>query len=175
MKIICLVIFILGLVLFGIGMSMRTKQIVMETTTPETIITPKVIKGTTARNAAIGAGTGAVVGGGVGAGLGGVGLVCCGTGIGLPVGIVCLTLAGAGALLGGSVGAVASRSDRIIEIPTIINRTSTQVLSAYSPAEYWSVLLIGMSLMAIGAYILIWTMRQKATGANAFPPAEMHP
>ncbi len=57
--------------------------------------------GTQQRNAIIGGVTGGVAGATLGALIGGVGIVACGTGVGVPVGAVCL---GVAALFGG-VGA----------------------------------------------------------------------
>ena len=53
---------------------------------------------------AVGAGVGAAVGAGVGAVIGGIGVVACGTGFGIPVGVVCLGLAAVCGAIGAGVG-----------------------------------------------------------------------
>lgn len=61
---------------------------------------------------AVGAGVGAAAGVGAGSALGGVGIVMCGTGIGIPVGVVCCILGGAGAVIGHNVGRAIDSSGR---------------------------------------------------------------
>lgn len=169
MKIVAIFLVVFGCILFGVGMSMRTKQNIIKTTSNETIYHDKVVKGSK-KNAAIGAGTGAAVGVGVGATIGGVGIALCGTGVGIPVGVVCLALGGVGALLGGGVGLAASTPDKVVKVPETIERTTTQVVSAYSPAEYWSIILIGMTIVAIGMYLWFWKRQNDAVQNNSTIP-----
>ena len=54
--------------------------------------------------AGVGASVGAAVGAGAGAIIGGIGVVACGTGFGIPVGVVCLGLAAVCGAIGAGVG-----------------------------------------------------------------------
>lgn len=141
MKIIAVSLIIVGCVLFGVGMSMRTKQNAF------THIETEVREGNMGTAIAAGAGTGAVVGGAAGATIGGIGLAACGTGVGIPAGIVCLVAAGVCAVIGAGAGAAVGRPDEVTTKPV------TEMVNAYSPIEYWTVLLIGIVLVGIGIYM----------------------
>lgn len=149
MKIIAVVLVVIGSVLFGIGMSMRTKQNAFIT------IETEVIKGNKGKSATIGAATGAAVGAGAGATVGGIGIVACGTGVGIPVGVVCLVAAGLCALIGGGVGMAVGTPDETITKPI------TQMVNAYSAVEYWTVLIAGALLMGIGVFLFLRAKRKE--------------
>ena len=149
MKILAIFLVLIGCVLFGIGMSMRTKQHAI------TRLETKVRKGNRGTAVAVGAGTGAVVGGATGAAIGGVGVVACGTGVGIPVGVVCFLAAGVCALIGGGVGAAVSTPDKTISRPV------TEMVNAYSPVEYWSILIIGTVLLCIGICMFLLALGKK--------------
>lgn len=98
--------------------------------------------------AAIGAGTGAAAGGVVAACVGGVGVVACGTGIGIPVGVTLLGLTalfgGAGAAVGAATGETTTTITPVItKVPFLVQTTGP----AFHP-------LIGLSLITLGALIL---------------------
>ena len=78
MKMVAVILVLTGIVLFGVGMSMRTKQNAFMTTK----------KGDKVESMAVGATAGAVTGGvgAASAGLGGIGIAACGTGVGIPAG-----------------------------------------------------------------------------------------
>ena len=143
MKTISVILVIVGAILFGIGMSMRTKQNAFTT------IETEIIQGNKGKAAAIGATTGAAVGAGAGAAVGGIGIVACGTGVGIPVGVVCLVAAGLCSLIGGGVGIAVGMPDEVITTPV------TQMVNAYSPVEYWTVLVAGALLMGIGVFLFL--------------------
>lgn len=155
MKSIAVILVLIGMVLFGVGMSMRTKQNAFTTLQSE------VIKGNRGKTAAIGVATGAVVGGSAGAMVGGVGIVACGTGVGIPVGIVCLTTAGICALIGGGVGLAAGTPSTTITTPV------TEIVNAYSPLEYWTVIVAGCLLISIGMFLFIRVIRRRANSETA--------
>ena len=103
---------ILAAILFFIGLQMKqsTKEWIEQ---HKELIT---IEGNRTTTTLVGAGTGAAAGGVLGFLIGGIGIAACGTGIGIPAGVVCLSLA---AILGGAgagVGAIAGREDRIEEV-----------------------------------------------------------
>ena len=98
--------------------------------------------------AAIGAGTGAAAGGVLAACVGGVGVVACGTGIGIPVGAALLGLTalfgGAGAAVGAATGETTTTITPVItKIPILVQTTG----HAFHP-------LIGISFIALGALTL---------------------
>ena len=143
MKILATLLVLIGCVLLGLGMSMRSKQHAM------THMETEIREGNRETAVVVGAGTGAAVGAGAGAAIGGVGIALCGTGIGIPAGIVCLLAGGAGALIGGGVGAAVSTPDETISKPV------TEMVNAYSPVEYWTVLIIGIALICAGIYMFL--------------------
>ena len=143
MKAIAVSLVVIGSVLFGLGMSMRVKQNAF------TRMETEVIKGDQGKKAAIGAVAGAAVGAGAGATVGGVGVVLCGTGFGIPAGAVCLGVAGICSLIGGGVGALAGTPDETIAKPI------TDLVNAYSPIEYWTVLVVGALLIGIGMFLFL--------------------
>lgn len=141
MKTIGVVLVVLGLVLLALGFTMRSKQNAF------THMEEEVIEGNRGTTTAVGAATGAVAGGVLGASIGGIGVALCGTGVGIPAGVVCLGLA---ALLGGggaAVGAAVGAPDKTVSTPVV------EMVNAYSPMEYGIVLGIGVFLL-IGGIIL---------------------
>lgn len=155
MKTVSVVLVLVGMALFGVGMSMRTKQNAFTT------IQTEVVKGNRGKVAAVGAATGAVVGGSAGAMVGGLGIAACGTGIGVPVGVVCLAAAGLCALIGGGMGLAAGTPDKTIP------GTITTMVNAYSPWEYWSVIVAGCLLVSIGVLLFVGVMRRQMKGGAA--------
>ena len=140
MKHVAVILVLLGMVLLGVGMSMRAKKNVFT----------KTEEGNKIEAVAVGATAGAVAGGVGAAGVGGIGVVLCGTGFGIPAGAVCLLAAGACALIGGGIGYAVGTPDK----------TSTIIGSAYSAWEYWSVIIIGCLLISIGMFYLLRAMRR---------------
>ncbi len=147
MRILSVVLVLIGCVLLFLGVSMRAKQHVF------TRLETEVREGNRGTAIAVGAGTGAVVGGTAAATIGGVGIAACGTGVGIPAGVVCLLAAGVCAVVGGAAGAAFGTSDETITTPV------TEMVNAYSPIEYWTVLIIGALMVCIGLYLLLWTKR----------------
>jgi hypothetical protein len=90
---------IIGAILLAIGYYMHAAKAVRQETRFRDVTSTTSTKG---RNAAVGGGVGAVVGGGGAAVVGGVGVAACGTGFGLPAGLL---LIGIAALVGGGAGA----------------------------------------------------------------------
>lgn len=150
MKLFAVILVLMGISLFGVGMSMRSKENVFTTTQ----------KGDRVESATVGATAGAVAGGigAVSAGIGGVGIAACGTGIGIPAGAVCLLAAGACALIGGGIGYATGTPDK----------TSTIVVNAYAPWEYWTVIIVGCLLISIGTFFLFRTMKKTENGATDY-------
>ncbi len=100
------------------------------------------IPGTKGRNAAIGAGIGAVGGGTLAAVLGGFGVVIAGTGFGLPAGMFLIATAatvgaGAGAICGSATGNSAT------------SVMKTHVVPAYETWQWASIIIIGVILLVI--------------------------
>lgn len=93
---------LLGGILLYAGIFMATQRLAV------------VHEGTKGRNAAIGAVSGGVLGGGAAALVGGIGIVACGTGFGIPAGVPLIILASAvGAGVGGVAGAATGKSSYI--------------------------------------------------------------
>ena len=151
MKKLAILLIVIGCILFGLGMSMRTKQHAI------TRLQTEIQKGNRGTAIAVGAGTGAIVGGAAGATIGGIGIAICGTGVGIPAGVVCLLAAGVCSLIGGGAGAAVSTPDKTISKPV------TEMINAYSPMEYWSVLIIGAVLIGVGIYIFMWVQKNKTS------------
>ncbi len=96
--------------------------------------------GTQERNAIIGGVTGGVAGAGLGALIGGIGIVACGTGVGAPVGVVCVGLAALFGGAGATTGYVTGKPD------------STDVIVHSDPIfAKW----IWVSLISIGVVLLL--------------------
>ncbi|MGN0867198.1 MAG: hypothetical protein ACI4SG_05930 [Oligosphaeraceae bacterium] len=141
MKKIAVFLILVGAVLFGIGMSMREKRLAVTRT----------IEGNSSQTAAAGAAVGVVSGGVAGATIGGIGLALCGTAVGIPAGLVCLGAAGLCGLIGGSVGAACGTPDQNV----------TELIHAYSPGEYWTVISIGAILVCLGLYMVFFSKSRK--------------
>lgn len=157
MKAIAVTLVVMGAILFGIGMSMRTKQNAFTT------IETEIIQGNRGKAAAIGATTGAAFGAGAGVAVGGIGIAACGTGVGIPVGVVCLAAAGLCALIGGGVGIAVGTPDETIAKPV------TQIVNAYSPLEYWTVLVAGALLIGIGVFLFLRAKKDMACAGQQTP------
>lgn len=140
MKYVAVILVLLGMVLLGVGMSMREKKNVFT----------KTEDGSKIESMAFGATAGAVAGGAGAVGVGGIGIVLCGTGFGIPAGAVCLLGAGVCALIGGGIGYAVGTPDKTVTI----------VEQAYSAWEYWSVIVIGCLLISIGMFYLLRTLRR---------------
>ncbi len=147
MKVCAIALILFGCILFGIGMSMRTKQNAF--THLETEIIKGNRTGTTTTGALIGTGVGAATG----ATIGGIGIAMCGTGIGIPAGIVCLGTAAICGLIGAGAGAAVGKPDETITKPV------TEMVNAYSPGEYWTVITIGALLIGIGLNIFCFSKK----------------
>ena len=143
MKIFAIIMIGLGCLLFALGLSIQTKQHKI------TKIENQVKKGNRGTSVAVGATSGAIVGGTAGASIGSIGIAACGTGVGIPVGVVCLITAGICAVVGGGIGAAVSNPDTQIEVPVV------EMVNAYSPVEYLTVLVVGAILILGGLYLLL--------------------
>ena len=143
MKWLNIALIVIGCFLFSVGMSMRAKKNAF--TTMETTVKEGNVFKTTATGAAVGGATGCAVG----AAVGGIGIAACGTGVGIPVGVVCLGAAAICALIGGGVGAAFGTPDQVEQRPVV------ELVSAYSPYEYWSVMIVGAIIVAIGIFLLL--------------------
>ena len=115
------------------------------------------IPGTKERNALIGGGTGFLAGGATGASIGGVGVVACGTGVGIPAGLVLLGLAGMGGGLGAGVGWLTGEPTQT-PIPYTVN-----VLEKTYPE--W----LGLGLMALGVLMMVWLIVSHMVGQMPRP------
>lgn len=103
----------------------------------------KTIPGTVVQNAAIGGAVGATAGVVTGASIGGIGVVLCGTGFGIPAGVVCLGLAAIMGTAGAAVGAAAGETSKVVEEMVPVTKTGP----AYSTWIWVMLLLIGISLI----------------------------
>lgn len=136
------VLIVLGVSLLVAGVDMRSARRIWSETTERT----RKMPGTKGRNAVIGAGVGAVGGGILAATIGGVGIVACGTGIGLPAGVILIgTAAGLGAGGGAIVGAATGRS------PTTApdTQTTTFIVPAYDTWQWGFVIAFGTVLLIL--------------------------
>lgn len=112
-------------------------------------ITVKTIEGTKGRNAAIGGVIGGVGGAAAGAAVGGIGIALCGTGVGIPAGVVCISLALLGGATGAAVGSATGDPTTQVEEMIPIEKTG----AAYSTWIWVVLLLIGISLVIYAIYI----------------------
>lgn len=103
----------------------------------------ELVKGTSGRNALVGGAVGAVGGGAAGAVLGGVGVAAAGTGIGIPVAVVCLLGAAIFGVAGAAVGSATGSEDQIV----------THVTPAYK-AWHWA------TVMAVGGVLVMVHMKR---------------
>lgn len=144
---IAIVLFAAGIACLGIGIHMSVSR---KTAEKELLVagntTECIVKGT-----ATGAGVGALAGAGAGAALGGVGIAACGTGVGIPAGVVCLIGAGVFALLGGGVGggvgAAVSTPDSVVSIVEDAG-------GAYSLWSWLTMMVIGVFLFCVAVAVL---------------------
>lgn len=106
-----IVIVCVGILLAAIGSYMLTCKVVHHSTREELKEGNK--KTTTAAGAIAGAATGTAAG----VAIGGIGVAAMGTGIGIPVGVVCLGLAAILGSAGGGVGYALGKDDSIVLKP----------------------------------------------------------
>lgn len=137
-----LILIVLGVSLVVVGINMRAAK----NSWDETIKTENQIPGTKGRNAAIGAGVGAVGGGVLAAVVGGIGIVVAGTGFGLPAGAA---LIGTAAALGAGGGAVAGAATGKSATTATHTETITHTAAAYETWQWASVLAIGGVLLLL--------------------------
>lgn len=140
---VAIVLVVLGIIVFGIGIAMHSAK------TTSTTVTTEVEKGNKGKAAAAGAATGVVAGGAAGAAIGGVGVVLCGTGFGIPAGVVCIGAATICGLVGGGVGAAVGKPDVTVVKP------KTLTTQTYSPYVCWTVILAGCLMVSIGLIIFL--------------------
>ena len=109
----------------------------------------KTIEGTVVKNAAIGGAVGATAGAATGAAIGGIGIAACGTGIGIPVGLVCIGLAAIMGTAGAAVGAATGESSKVVEVMVPVNKTGP----AYSTWIWVTLLIIGICIIIYAIYM----------------------
>ncbi|MBQ9788802.1 MAG: hypothetical protein IJW31_04295 [Lentisphaeria bacterium] len=150
-------IILVGIVLIVIsfGMKSATKTWIEQQMQTETI------KGNKGVTTAVGATIGAAGGATAGAVIGGVGIVACGTGIGIPAGAVCLILAGifggAGAVIGNAAGKETQIVENLVEV--------TQQGPVFGTWLWVSVMSIGIILVLSGIlnYIIKYYKHKQQT------------
>lgn len=146
MKFKPLLLIALGVSLLVVGLNMRAAQ--------NRWTTQEEIPGTKGTYASIGAGVGAGGGGILAAIVGGIGIVACGTGIGLPAGLLLIGSVAVGAGAGAVTGAAMGTSATTISV--------THVEPAYQ-TWHW-VLVVGA-----GVLLLVWSVFEVK---KAVPPAK---
>ena len=112
----------------------------------------KTIPGTVVQNAAIGGAVGVTTGVATGAAIGGIGIAACGTGIGIPVGLVCIGLAAIMGTAGAAVGAVTGETSKVVEELVPVTKTGP----AYSTWIWATLLIIGICLIIYGICMARW-------------------
>ena len=127
----------------------------------------KTIPGTVVQNAAIGGAVGATAGVVTGASIGGVGVVLCGTGFGIPAGLVCIGLAAIMGTAGAAVGAATGETSKVVEELVPVTKTGP----AYSTWIWVMLLIIGICLViyAIGMVRRIHIMETSAKATPEIP------
>ena len=127
----------------------------------------KTIPGTVVQNAAIGGAVGATAGVVTGASIGGVGVVLCGTGFGIPAGLVCIGLAAIMGTAGVAVGAATGETSKVVEELVPVTKTGP----AYSTWIWVMLLIIGICLViyAIGMVRRIHIMETSAKATPEIP------
>lgn len=133
------IILLLGIAVWSLGSYMLFATHSVTTTTPGTDCM--------AEGAVVGGVIGAAAGAGAGALLGGIGIAACGTGVGIPVGAVCLGLAGVLGLGGAATGAAAG------SIVSTDGTTTTIELPTYSHG-------LALAVIILGGLITIWALWQ---------------
>lgn len=137
------ILVLVGILLIGIGGAMKSAY------------TTKVIEGNQTATTATGAVIGTATGAATGAAIGGVGIAACGTGVGIPVGLVCLGLATVFGTAGGVIGYSAGTPDTF----------ETTLL--YSPILSYTVMGIGILLIITATFI-----KSPQTGKDEVPQAD---
>lgn len=137
---------VFGLILFAVGMTMFTRDQVIQEKTME------LKKGDKTITSFAGAGVGSVTGATTGLTVAAIGTAITGTGFGIPVGLAILGIGVTCGLLGGGVGGATGywlgSPDTYVPIEV------TKVLPAYSPFEIWGVLVIGSIIVAVGVFVI---------------------
>ena len=104
------------------------------------------VAGTKGRNAAIGALGGSAAGGAAGLLIGGIGVALCGTGIGIPAGVMLI----GGAVVGAGAGATAGAA---IGTPAYSYQTQIQHVEAAYRTWHWAgLLVIALILFAVALH-----------------------
>ena len=140
----------LGVACIVIGIDMKDKQIRWSETSDNTTNIP----GTKNRNALIGVGTGAASGGVLAFLVGGVGIVFCGTGVGLPAGAAIITLA---SVLGGTAGGITGAALGTSSSTHSQQITVWQSAPAYESWQWVTLLIIGATLLGFAVLEIINT------------------
>jgi hypothetical protein len=137
---------IIGAILLAIGYYMHAAKAVRQETRFRDVTSTTSTKG---RNAAVGGGVGAVVGGGGAAVVGGVGVAACGTGFGLPAGLL---LIGIAALVGGGAGAtIGAATGKTTTVVSQVPYNVQIVEPAYSHD-------VSLAVIVLGSLIVIWVI-----------------
>ena len=126
-----IILLVIGIALIVIGVSMRGMYVQTRT------------EGNKTETTMLGGAVGGAIGLGTGAAIGGVGVALCGTGIGIPAGVVCLTLAGVFGAAGGAIGYGCGTPDTI----------TTQLM--YPSSLSWIIIAFGVSLALMGIHTLL--------------------
>lgn len=139
----------IGVSLIVAGYNMKYAK----TTRNEETKTEVTVPSTKGKNAAIGAGIGAVGGGILAAFVGGIGIVVAGTGIGLPAGAALIATAAAIGAGGGAIsGAALGTSETTILQPSII----TYIESTHEPWLWRSIIILGLIFLLTA----IWQLKK---------------
>lgn len=139
---------VLGVFSIVVGWNLKSA----ENTWNEIIAMEEVIPGTKGRNAALGAGAGAVGGGLLAAVVGGVGVVACGTGIGMPAGAGLIATAAA---LGAGGGALAGAATGKSATTKIHKKNVSHTRPAYQTWHWISVIAVGVILCILAVVELL--------------------
>ncbi len=114
--------------------------------------------GNRAKTTAIGTATGAGAGVAIGTGIGGVGVVCCGTGFGIPVGLVCLGIAAVLGVVGGATGYAVGKSATTVTTVEKVSHTAPLVSSWVC----WGLFGIGLALVAYSVWRILKVRKSTA-------------
>ena len=136
------IIMSIGIFILIIGVNMKTAMNSWTEQTKEDVKVP----GTKLKHVGVGAGIGAALGGAGAATLGGIGIAACGTGIGIPAGIVMIAGALLGAGAGGMAGAMTGKSEGV---NTVI-REIVHFEPAYDAKLWIAAISIGIFLIFLG-------------------------
>lgn len=120
----------IGIVLLIISFMLKAEQVAQR----------KKIEGNKDELALVGGVVGGAAGAAAGASIGGIGVAACGTGIGIPVGLVMIGIGALGALCGSSVGDAIGTSDRYV----------TEVSPMFSAWIWGSLMIIAFIMIAWG-------------------------